>query len=127
MSRHAADIHREDAAWLAGLLDGEGCFDSTRGNPRIRVKMADLDVVLRAADIMDATTYGEDRSWPGVERKPLLTAQVTGDRALAVMRAVLPWLGSRRSARVTEIITEHAVRKNGRIRLIRTGTGSKAA
>lgn len=94
-------LHREDAAWLAGLLDGEGCFDAPRGNPRIRVKMSDLDVVLRAADVMGATTYPEATA-PG--RKPLLVAQITGERAVVVMRSLLPWLGSRRSAKVTDLI-----------------------
>lgn len=117
MSTAAAPIHREDAAWLAGLLDGEGCFDSPRGNPRVRVKMSDLDVVLRAADVMGATTYNEN-SWRE-DYKPLMVAQTTGDNAVAVMRAILPWLGSRRSAKVTEIITAHTAKKAGRIRLVR--------
>lgn len=113
------EMHREDAAWLAGLLDGEGCFDNPRGAPRVRVKMADLDVVLRAADVMGATTYMENDLRPYVERKPLMVAQTTGDNAIAVMRAVLPWLGSRRSAKVTEIILAHEAKKRGRIRLKR--------
>lgn len=99
-------LHREDAAWLAGLLDGEGCFDSPRGNARLRVKMADFDIVLRAADIMGARTYPE--IVPG--RKPLLVAQITGDRAVAVMRAVLPWLSARRTTKATEIILGHGQR-----------------
>ena len=111
-------MHREDAAWLAGLLDGEGCFDNPRGNPRVRVKMSDLDVVLRAADIMGASTYHEDdpRAFL-LNRKPLMVAQITGDRAVAVMRSVLPWMGSRRSAKITEVILAHEARKAGRIRL----------
>ena len=110
-------MHREDAAWLSGLLDGEGCFDAPRGNPRVRVKMSDLDVVLRAASIMGATTYREDDPRPYVDRKPLLVAQTTGDNAVAVMRAVLPWMGSRRSAKITEIALAHAARKSGRVQL----------
>lgn len=118
----AAQLDRTDAAWLAGLLDGEGCFDNPRGNPRIRVKMTDLDVILRAADVMDATTHMEYDHRPtvtGGKRSDLMTAQVTGDKAVAIMRAVLPWLGSRRSAKVTEIITEHAAKKAGRVRLVK--------
>lgn len=103
----ATDLHREDAAWLAGLLDGEGCFDAPRGNPRIRVKMSDLDVVLRAADVMGASTHHE-AARPG--HKPLLVAQLTGERAVGVMRAVLPWLGSRRSAKVTDLTLAYEAR-----------------
>ena len=101
-------LHREDAAWLAGLFDGEACFDAPNGNPRIRLKMSDLDVVLRAAGLMEARTHRET-VWSTAmhPRKPLLVAQITGDRAVHIMREVLPWLGSRRSARVTEIILNH--------------------
>ena len=88
------------AAWLAGILDGEGCFDAPRGNPRVRIKMTDHDVVLRAALLMDARTYLET-----VEgRKPALVAQITGEKALTVLREVLPYLGARRSAKATQII-----------------------
>jgi hypothetical protein len=96
-------MDRVDAAWLAGLLDGEGCFDSPRGNPRVRVKMSDLDVVLRAADLMGASTHYELVK----DRKPLLVAQITGQRAVDVMRSVLPFLGARRTSKVTEIVLTH--------------------
>lgn len=108
----ATDLDRVDAAWLAGLLDGEGCFDSPRGLPRIRVGMTDHDVVLRAADLMTASTHLELRA----PRKPMLRAQVTGDRAVGIMRAVLPWLGSRRSAKVTEIVMGHEARRKAPVR-----------
>lgn len=99
----------EQAAWLAGLLDGEGCFDAPRNNPRIRVKMSDLDVILRAADLMGATTHREAARQP--HHKPCMVAQITGDRAVAVMRAVLPHLGARRSQKATDIILAHAARR----------------
>lgn len=119
----AADIPREDAIYLAALLEGEGCFDAVNGNPRIRVKMTDHDVILRAADIMDASTYGEidhRKTVTGGQRSPLLIAQVSGEKAIAIMRAVLPWMGSRRSAKITELIIEHAAKKKGKVRLLRT-------
>lgn len=98
----------EQAAWLAGLLDGEGCFDAQRNNPRIRVKMSDHDVILRAADLMGATTHHEAARQP--HHKPCMVAQITGDRAVAVMRTVLPWLSARRTAKVMELITMHEAR-----------------
>jgi hypothetical protein len=105
----ATPLSEIQAAWLAGLIDGEGCFDAPRGNPRIRIKMSDLDVVLRAADLMGARTYMET---PREDYfKPCMVAQITGDRAAAVMRALLPYLGSRRSGKATEIILEHAARQ----------------
>ena len=101
-------MDRADAAWLAGLLDGEGCFDAPRSNPRIRVKMSDHDVVLRAANLMGASTYYENI--PG--RKSLLVAQITGARAVEVMREILPQLGSRRSQKVSDLILTYLHRRN---------------
>jgi hypothetical protein len=100
----------EQAAWLAGLLDGEGCFDDPRSNARVRIKMSDLDVVLRAANLMGARTHPE--IIPG--RKPLLVAQITGQPAINVLYAVLPYLGARRTARATEIILRHQAKAEHR-------------
>lgn len=111
---HPRRMIREDAAWLAGLLDGEGCFDAPRSNPRVRLKMADTDVVLRAAALIGATVHIETPGQPG--HKPLMVAQLTGDRAVSVMLAVLPWLGARRTAKVTEIVTKHARQRPARVR-----------
>jgi hypothetical protein len=97
------------SAWLAGLLDGEGCFDAPRNNPRIRVKMSDHDIILRAAELMDAPVYTEAARMP--HHKPCMVTQVHGDKAVAIMRAVLPHLGARRTAKATEIILAHGNRQ----------------
>lgn len=106
-------MHRDDAIWLAGLLDGEGALDAPRNNPRVRIKMSDLDVVLRAARLMDARVHNGTETTPHPDvvarynigpRRPLFVAQVTGVRAVAVLEAVLPFLGSRRAAKAAELI-----------------------
>lgn len=115
-------MHREDAAYLGGLLDGEGCFDSPRGNPRVRVKMGDLDVVMRAADLMGTSVYTEHDSRidrHGNPYSPMHVASVTGERAVEVMLAVLPWLGARRSLKVAEIADAYRAKKRGRVVLRR--------
>ncbi|WP_405061915.1 hypothetical protein OG474_09740 [Kribbella sp. NBC_01505] len=99
----------EQAAWLAGLLDGEGCFDMTHSSPRLRVKMSDHDVIIRAATLMNARVHAEPPRQP--HHKPCLVAQIHGDSAVAVMRAVLPHLGARRTAKATEIILAHSNRQ----------------
>lgn len=118
----APTMERTDAAWLAGLLDGEGCFDAPRGNPRIRVKMGDLDVVLRAGQLMGATLHEERDNRPTVDgrpRTPMAVAQVNGEAAVGIMLEVLPWLGSRRSGKVTEIVRDYRFKKGGRLALVK--------
>ncbi len=68
--------------------------------------MTDHDVVLRAALLMHAKTHLELVP----NRKPALVVQITGERAMAVMEAVLPYLGSRRSAKATEILLTRRVK-----------------
>ena len=96
-----------DAAWLAGLVEGEGCIDAPRGNARVRVKMTDPDVVLRAASLMGAKVYADDWGARTHGYRPQWVAQITGPRAVDVLTAVLPYLGARRTSRATEVILAH--------------------
>lgn len=108
----ALPMDRADAAWLAGLLDGEGCFDAPRNNPRIRVKMSDHDVVMRAAALMGASVHME--AVRADHHLPLMVGQITGERAVSVMRAILPWLGARRSQRCTDLTLAYVAREGRR-------------
>lgn len=104
-----------DAAWLAGFLDGEGAFDSPRGNARLRVKVTDLDLVLRAAHLMSASYYEDNWAHRQNPRhKPSWVAQITGARAVAVMREILPYMGTRRTAKITSIIAAHDIKEKKR-------------
>ena len=96
VQRMSAD-HMTDteAAWLAGLLEGEAAFDLHRARyPRIRVAMTDRDTVERVADLLGCKTRITLRPAPF---KALWHAEVSGARAAAVMEIVLPHMGSRRS------------------------------
>lgn len=102
---------RDDVLWLSGLLEGEGSFDLHRGRyPRVRVGMADRDVVGRAATLMGVGVRLSIRPRP---YKALWHAEVSGRKAVAVMRAVLPHMGARRSARIAECLG-HATTNNRR-------------
>ncbi|WP_424936649.1 MULTISPECIES: hypothetical protein [Bacteria] len=98
----ALDIDRESAIWLAGLLEGEGAFDAHRGRyARVRVQMTDRDIVQRAARLMGT---GERLSLRQAPASPTWNAEVSGERAEAVMAAVLPHMGARRSRRIAEVL-----------------------
>jgi len=110
-----------ETAWLAGLLEGEGCFsvyDKGRRKPSIVVGlcMTDKDVVLRACDLM-----GLNRSKVG-KRSPAGRSRNQGPGrdvsrwsnsyefkahaadAVRVMRAVRPYMGARRGAKIDECL-----------------------
>jgi LAGLIDADG DNA endonuclease family protein len=99
-----------ERAWLAGLLDAEGCFYTRRGSDRpglrpvISVKMADRDLIERAAALV-GTKYIQVRP-PDTPRgtKTQYAISVFGQRAIDIMEAIYPWLGERRRARIEEIL-----------------------
>lgn len=102
---------RDDLLWLAGLLEGEGTFDSHRGKyPRIRLGMTDRDVVGRAASLMDAKIRLSLHPAPA---KPTWHTEISGDRAAEIMRAILPFMGARRSAKIATILAAAAYRAEG--------------
>ncbi len=106
-----ADADRDDVIWLAGLLEGEGTFDLQRGKyPRVRVSMTDRDVVGRAATLFGSSIRLTLRTAP---HRPMWHAEVQGPKAVSVMRAVLPFMGARRSARIAEILSAHGLATHG--------------
>lgn len=98
-----------EAAWAAGIFEGEGCFAVDRrchGSPRLRVTMTDEDVIRRLHQAV-----GGRGSVCAVSRKdskphwkqPWLWTVTNEEDVLAVVTMFLPWLGERRRARWDEI------------------------
>lgn len=99
----------EDRAWLAGLLEGEGCF-AFYGTPRISVSMTDRDVIDRVAHLMGATLISERRDPRKPTHKTQYVTQVAGTRAHRLMRDLLPLMGARRAARIREVLDADGAR-----------------
>jgi len=100
-----------DIAWLAGLLEGEGCFhvsSPTTGRPGILVylQMRDYDVVLRAQQLMGAGKIGHrKRSLHNPKHNDTFQISVHGRKAEPVMRDVLPYMGERKAAQISGILS----------------------
>lgn len=105
-----SDADREDIIWLAGLLEGEGTFDLHRGKyPRVRVSMTDRDVVGRAATLFGSSI----RLTLKRDFKATWHAEVSGARAVEIMRVILPHMGARRSAKIAEILGKYYIPEGG--------------
>ena len=94
-------MKKTDLYWLAGYLEGEGCF-GFEGSPRIQVLATDKDTIYRAADLMGAKSVGT-RPPTGIRRQ-CYRCQVSGDPAIALMQDLLPLMYSRRRARIKEVL-----------------------
>lgn len=106
-----------DIAWMAGLLEGEGCFYLMKAQPitrrrpfaqdrsimtcplpKISLRMTDRDVVERACRLIGVgvvTVSGQTSS-----RKTVYHCGVTGAHAAGWMMTLYPWLGARRRDRI---------------------------
>lgn len=100
---------RENRIWLAALLEGEGWFSlknpqgPRRPSISVGIKMTDADVVQRAACLMKGTA--KPREDKRSERfNTCWECVVSGAKAEKVMRDILPFMGSRRRAKIVELL-----------------------
>lgn len=110
-------MNQADIMWLAGLLEGEGCFTISHytkmvdGEPktyyygRIALAMTDEDVVRRAYEIAQCGNVTKLHSEKRGNRKPLFRWQVGDRKSVArILLAVYPIMGHRRQERIAEIV-----------------------
>lgn len=99
----------EQLAYLAGLLEGEGCFSIRRRAgrapvPEVRLQMQDRDVVDRVAAWLEASVY--ELVARGNQSRPSYVTRVDGTLALVLMKALKPMMGERRTAKIEEIMAD---------------------
>ena len=83
-----------DWAWVAGLLEGEGCFPIVNGYPRITIKMTDQDIIERFARFFDVNVFIEKRVRP---HKDVYRTQLGKAKLLHyVVTNIWSYLGKRR-------------------------------
>lgn len=85
-----------DIYWLAGLLEGEGCFSNGKKAPqlRLRVGMTDRDIIERAATIMGCKSIYT--VVPKTPRKTYYEATIYGRTAASWMMTLYVLMGKRR-------------------------------
>lgn len=91
------------AAWVAGVLEGEGCFTLTRRHGgRINLESTDADIVERVHALTGGDLYRQaarKETW-----KPTIILAIRGRSNLRrVLRPILPWLLHRRAGRAWPI------------------------
>lgn len=114
----------KEIAWLAGLLEGEGCFSwsskrvSGAGAPVIYLGMTDEDIVSRAAWLLRAPSVRRQAArveadrpgFGGGIRKAMFRTTVSGSGAAGWMMTLWPFLGTRRRAKITEVLAAWRLR-----------------
>ena len=90
-------------AWIAGLIEGDGCITKQRRWPVVELGTTDPEVARRFADIVGAPMWGP---YPRPGRwNPLWRARVTGrERLIDLYIRLEPFLGVRRRGRFQEVL-----------------------
>ena len=91
------DIH-----WLAGIIEGEGCFFSGGTSISLYIKMSDEDVIKKAADIMGCEYVKATKNNP--KYKDLWSVRVGTMKAVEWMFTLYPLMSSRRKEKIRECI-----------------------
>ena len=95
-------ISQKDLFWLAGIIEGDGCFSYTNGKPIIQISMTDSDVVERAAKIFNSGVY-ESKFVKKSSHKQIYTTFIKCSKALVFMDELFPLMGHRRQQKIQEI------------------------
>jgi hypothetical protein len=89
-------IDRE-IAYVAGLLEGEGCFDINRGvSPRIRMETCDEDVALYLQHLIGTGTITRRRGKKAVHRDSFVYQLSKHHEVQEVLRVIYPMMSDRR-------------------------------
>ncbi len=105
------ELAPEQAAWLAGIYEGEGSCAITKGRAiRVEIVMTDRDIIERVSAL---TGLGSVRSVAQRSRdyKSAWRWSIGSHDAVVFLQAILPWLGSRRAARAEEAIENWTTNK----------------
>ena len=106
-------VSTKDIAWVAGILEGEGCFTlrSGRGTPLIQLMMTDMDIVIRVAQLLEANRVTECKT-PTKSGKPIYRVNIFGRNAVAWCMTLYVLMGERRQSRIRELLMSWKKAKN---------------
>lgn len=97
-------ISTKEIAWFAGLCEGEASFMFS-GSPTVQIQMTDLDVLLKAADMVGVTVRGP--YYPKrVNSKPVFGFSISGKRGAGWMMTMYPLMGERRQAKIRDVLAQ---------------------
>ena len=113
--------------WIAGLLEGEGCFGLSYDNkyPNIKVGMVDLDTIEKARDIMckSAKIIHEKRKQ---EWKDYFKFGIHGTKAIEWMMTLYPLMSNRRKNKIKQCLVGWKSQKMDRLPIARNSAKGRA-
>ena len=104
-------------AWLAGILEGEGCFLKPPAQIGITLRMTDSDIVCRAAHIMGLKESDvKTRKKQKPHYKDQYGIQLCGRRAAEWMMTLFTLMGERRKRQIREALKKWLTKSPQRLK-----------
>lgn len=99
-------MNQVEAAWLAGLIEGEGTIGQykygTRTSTVLRVEMKDKDVIEKAMKVAGCGNIVFKKA-RGNSKETWCWSITQAKQVEKICKEILPFMGARRSAKIREI------------------------
>lgn len=105
-------MSQRELGWVAGILEGEGCFSAYKNkwkektylHAKIEVQSADRDVIDRIYEYTKLGTIGGPYKTRSAKHSPMHSWRVQGDDAKTLMRVVFDLMGKRRQEKIKLVL-----------------------
>jgi hypothetical protein len=97
----------KDIAWVAGLIEGEGCFTFNKGTPRLAIDMTDKDVLDKLASFIGGTVNGPypRKKRNGEPAKDAWELAIYGKHAAGWAMTIYDMMGCRRKLAIEVLVS----------------------
>lgn len=114
-----------DFGWLVGMIEGEGCFYCKDSKSKLKsgkfvypmcgftVMSTDEDVMKRLETLLNIPCKGPYYKHQENERKVVWSIQVTGNKAVAIMKTLYDHLSIRRKEQIDKALEWQALERFG--------------
>lgn len=94
----------EQMAWLAGVLEGEGCFAIVSKIPLITITMGDRDIIENVEKVMKSTSKMMEIEPKTANRKKMFRTQIYGHQVIELLPKIYEHMGERRRSKIDELL-----------------------
>lgn len=109
-----------DLAYVAGYMDGEGCFRANKGNIEVQIKNTYPNVLYDIQRMFGGSVREERRSLPNAKHRTAFSFGIYGESAREMVRSLLPYLREKKSqAELTLELINHPKNSSKKDFLIR--------
>lgn len=101
----------EEIAYVAGLLEGEGCFTfnhpKTQKYPKIRMETTDYDVACRVQSYFDCGTIRTVKKRKAHWKQSYVFQISAVEQVREALLAIRPWMSERRAERIDLLLSSY--------------------